>query len=136
VEPNHEVDEAANAQLKKELEELHETSTAQARVVKSLAKRLERVSDSSSVQLTEDALVKSSAFASVMEQASSLVEELSTRDDFSAKFSDLQSKYHLLLKDKQTFESQLKSDWNDSRSQITAMKNSNSMLIAENARLQ
>jgi len=57
--------------------------------------------------------------------------------DYEAAYDDIiQSKYHLLLKDKQTFESQLKSDWNDSRSQITAMKNSNSMLIAENARLQ
>ena len=66
-----------------------------------MAKELEHLQNSSTANIIkEDAIFKGQSTKLMSDQVSSLVEEISTRDDIREKYMDLSSKFQASVKDK------------------------------------
>jgi phosphoribosylaminoimidazole-succinocarboxamide synthase len=95
---------------------------AKDKLIDFLSSRLEKVSRSSQQLLQEDAFNKSCSMKSLVGQAKSLVDEISTRDNYRARLNDVQSLYKQAYRDKRDMDKELSSNLSDIKQEIASVR--------------
>ena len=95
---------------------------AKDKLIDFLSSRLEKVSRSSQQLLQEDAFNKSCSMKSIVGQAKSLVDEISTRDNYRARLNDVQSLYKQAYRDKRDMDKELSSNLSDIKQEIASVR--------------